>query len=940
MYGFYPKFENDKDREENFDISIFNDVKEINFNFKYSGFLGQVIAFDIDGTKYWTTCSKNDTSNKYSDNLYNLIKNSITEELLTEMCNNNIHFCGETMSKYDQVHGAEVLNEAFIITLVSKGKWLKYNNSTIILKNNKIVNNDKFIEPYNQEEMHNFCMNYNLNIDNIYKISLYDSITNFIIGLNNIRNFISLNNFNNYWNFFSKNEKYINYCKIEEGNTFHENILGNILEGLIIKIINNDESIKIIKYKFPYYTSRTFLLRTYLKNCNDQKQNKLLINKELKTNNTKIKNIKEIHQNQNECFDKSKFEQWKKYYENYNNYWLVNDDMNGKEYWSDIFKYLFDNYSTLNENYNKYIDNLLEESKDNINKLIGKHIFLMDELFKIKYKNTNTIKYTNAIKYNKVYNSKLYPNLENIGNTGNKLKFDFGLNLSKFKINSKIQLNINSNKIINIILILGPIAAGKSTTCNLIENINKELFKHIDGDLLDLDCIDTVLQLSEERNNYTKYKVIEQIINNKIPILSTGGGVLFNNKKEFDFISNLDNIFNKINSNINIKLTIFIPNNDNNFEFINNTIDIIKFKEECSKFMISYSSLGDYNYYNKIKFIHDMYFDRKQFNICTKYRNYNKILSNKIFKRSTQNFDIMLQIFILLNKNNISNIGFYPINKILNNKNSNLINKSSIIQIQLEKFIKSFNLNLKLNLKTITIFREKRFLVSFMYNNNHKFHHITLDYSDIRKIKLPINNNSINELQNTKQKGYLYTCYDTEDIKKINNILIKAEDLYKNDNKDNELLELIEYLKALLNDYTKIYIIPTQKESPEKRNKTIKSNEEINYNKFRKIIGTKITKHNQSLVLPIKYNTISLIIFPRDITSKFNQKLQNKLHITVDNRNHKPSLIGDVATIIYNSINNVPINNIELIDNHGKVISYNFNKSIDIDVNFYTIFYI
>ena len=209
----------------------------MNFNFKYSGFLGQVIAFEINSIKYWSTCAKNSTANAYSRDIYRLIKSSITPQLLDIMCENNIHFCGETMSKYDQIHGAEVKQEALVITLVSKGHWLKnskiqnlenastYNASLHNNNRNHIIikgSFNKFIEPFNQEDMHNFCIENNLNVDNIYKIRSYNSIVKFMVGLNNIRNYVSLDNFNKYWaNFLLSDSE---NCEIEYGNILHKNV--------------------------------------------------------------------------------------------------------------------------------------------------------------------------------------------------------------------------------------------------------------------------------------------------------------------------------------------------------------------------------------------------------------------------------------------------------------------------------------------------------------------------------------------------------------------------------------------------------------------------------------------------------------------------------------------------------------------------------------------
>jgi len=58
-FGFYPKFENDARCAPLEGDSEFADVREIRFFRKWSGFLGQVCAFSIDGSNYWMACSKN-----------------------------------------------------------------------------------------------------------------------------------------------------------------------------------------------------------------------------------------------------------------------------------------------------------------------------------------------------------------------------------------------------------------------------------------------------------------------------------------------------------------------------------------------------------------------------------------------------------------------------------------------------------------------------------------------------------------------------------------------------------------------------------------------------------------------------------------------------------------------------------------------------------------
>jgi hypothetical protein len=129
IYGFYPKFDNDARNQKKLNDSEF-EGNELNFNFKYSGFLGQIIAFEIEGKHYWTTCSKKATNTDFSNDLYRIIKDKMNSALVEKLCNEKIHFCGETMSKNDQVHGSRIETEALIVTSVGKGKWYDLTHDT------------------------------------------------------------------------------------------------------------------------------------------------------------------------------------------------------------------------------------------------------------------------------------------------------------------------------------------------------------------------------------------------------------------------------------------------------------------------------------------------------------------------------------------------------------------------------------------------------------------------------------------------------------------------------------------------------------------------------------------------------------------------------------------------------------------------------------------
>ena len=123
-----------------------------------------------------------------------------------------------------------------------------------------------------------------------------------------------------YWSEFQT--KYYANSEIRMGNTQHEQILGNILEGLIIKLTINKGGVissKTIKYKFPFYTSRTMLLRQFIQENQDQI---------LETNKLPTSFFKKI----TDFVDR----------------WVVNTE-NHKNYWRYILAYLY-----VNKNLIKY----------------------------------------------------------------------------------------------------------------------------------------------------------------------------------------------------------------------------------------------------------------------------------------------------------------------------------------------------------------------------------------------------------------------------------------------------------------------------------------------------------------------------------------------------------------------------------------------------------
>jgi len=840
MYGFYPKFENDKEKEDEFDKEVFQDADEMKFNFKYSGFLGQVIAFKYNNKKYWTTCAKNSSSNKFSDDIVRLVESKMTKELLDEMCKNNIYFCGETMSKNDQKHGAEVKKEELVITLVSKGHFIKKNmNNSINIKGSI----DKFIEPFNQEDLHSFCMKYNLPVDNIFMIKSYNSIIKFMIGLNSIRNYINLPLFNIYWNDFSK--KNSENCFIQYGNILHEDILGNVLEGIIIKVNKKSEDSVTIKYKFPFYTCRTFLLRTYL----DIEKNP----------------HPKIHP-----FNSSQINNWRDAYKKYLDYWVVNDKYGGKDYWANIFEEVFKQFDSLDILYKNYCDETI--NKDHI---VGEHIFIIDNLIK----------------------SDLLLELPN---------FNYKNNYTR--LNKKLKIKIP------IIFVFGPIGGGKSTISSIIESTNPNLFTHLDGDILDLD-MKSVLSLGQERNDYTKYKIIEIIMQNKIPIVSTGGGILLSNdykNKKIVFFKNLEKIFN---NTIEFDTYIFLPKNDGTriCNILENE-DLSIFKKTCDDYLSKKNKINN-DQTNIIIKLKDVYYDKTIINSASEIRGYSNNKTLELFGKSKKNLDIILLIISDINENNLKKIIFYP--KVNNNYNSYV--KNNLLKNNISKLFE-FNDNQNYNLESPR-FTQKRLLCSYEMDRKIIFHHITLKYNDSYFLK----NNLNNDLINTEVVGKYYKCFAEDDIKKIDNILKFFNNLIKNNDKIDEINKIIKVLNNLKNNYFLI----DDKKTIDDINNLIKM--------YIKTYNKSLFSQLQSFTLTFK-SMISLIIFPELIFA--NNKLIDCAHITVNHGKHIPSFMKKAATDIYKSLkNNSREKTIEIIDK-GISYKYSFNNGNEINVNLINIFYI
>ena len=837
LYGFYPKFENDKIEEESEDIlsDELTDIESIDFNYKYSGYLGQVIAFKINEDIYYTVCAKKSTNNIFSDNCFRIIQSKMTPALLDTMISQNIHFSGECLAFFDQVHGAKVEKENLVITSVGIGHWMSYSQPDTPkghIYTPLIDSTNYFVTFYNQRDTLEFCKTYNLAVDKIFQIISKDSFDNtisqeyntvidFLLKLSNIRNIITLKMFSDFYDSEKKRDTHSSF-NVMDGTIDHFEYLGDVLEGLIIKIKYNESSQKpkkTIKYKFPNYTIRTMFLREFIKKG-------------------------------------EKIDEFTNLYNSYVKRWVVNDKINGKNYWKYIGMCLYNDYVILSEHYNEYL--LL--AKSNEESIIGKHIFMMD-------------------KVNERY--KYYP----------EEKYDeLCQEMEKHKLQ---QINANAS----IVFILGPIGGGKSTIGNLMKNIcnRTDKYIHIDCDELDLGSED-VLLLGTERTDYTKWNLNNALINNKIPIISMGGGNIATRIGSTNGYTFIDDINEMMHTTVNFNSFLFLPHDKPIFEIfrdidMNTFVEILN-KTDISEFKDMSEDTTDNPYIQKINLLKKLYSDKGKIEKTIKQRNWlgkNKV--EEILKKTKDNLQFVKKISEYLHKNKVLNeIIFYPY--VTTENYVDIVprmNQSNICDILYELPMTN---NFMINSAT---FAQKRILCKYTLNDQTKFGHITLEYNVKKNIKYDLSNYELSQT-----KGHYYKIYPNDIFNNFNSILEEAKRV---------LLENYVEESKIYIDYIDIFLSKSFYEKMEELNKdmsprknlmvylikkkyNIQNKEKISqpfdklFSDIKPIEFIRIFRFDKNLILNHKKN-VTLIVNDQQITESFTCSQYG--HITVDPGSHSPA---------------------------------------------------
>jgi len=438
-FGFYPKFENDKRQG---DVSEYSETTELHVTLKFSGFLGQVLCWKVGETYFWTTAAKNSTANGYSRDCARLIRPHLTHKKVKGLVDQGLYLCGEVMSKNDQNHGARVLAEEFVCTCVGR---------TVTGKENP----DAYTECLGHKEMHFVCTKYGFPVSPLYVLTGLKNVGLFLDDLSQKRDSIDMKSL---LGVLQKN------LSEEFPGVNHQSILGQTIEGLVIWGYK-DDTMYVLKYKFPIYTSVTFGIRTFLKK-----------------NGSLMKPDWWVHIGQ------------------YLERWVTTPE--GKKHW---------------RNWLCAVALLCKDFAPDQDSQVARHLQLVEQASLFFEKERD---YVSLFK----------------GETG--LAPDRGKH--------------------TVVVVVGPVGYGKTTIARkLAEKLLGGI--HVDGDEI---CSsgkgkNLTLELRQEREGATFTKVAEAVRSRKIPVFSTGAGILFDRKGVFTLALYLQKILG-----IQIDLVVYCPEGD------------------------------------------------------------------------------------------------------------------------------------------------------------------------------------------------------------------------------------------------------------------------------------------------------------------------------------------------------------------------------------------
>ena len=274
--GFHPKFPNDSRDNQTFNPNLLNDARSIRFFLKWSGFLLHVLAFEYRGKYYWSVCTKKVAFRPdvpYFQWGHALLQEYMRKEILIEDLAKSRTYIGVEALCVNDVHGYIVKQNDFVVTCVGKGSYVNLLDPAKNIDQKSPNGVTRLVVYQPVEEIVAFCNHHGLPFDTGYTITLKEgataeSLKSFAAELFERRDTMKCRSFRKRIEALGlKHNSTIEITQLQ-GSKSHEAIVGDNLEGFVLNITyeepNGNTGTRTYKVKLPYYTWRTFFLRTWM----------------------------------------------------------------------------------------------------------------------------------------------------------------------------------------------------------------------------------------------------------------------------------------------------------------------------------------------------------------------------------------------------------------------------------------------------------------------------------------------------------------------------------------------------------------------------------------------------------------------------------------------------------------------------------------------------
>ena len=260
--GFYPKFNNDPISQQPFDGRVIENVVNLMFFKKWSGFLLHVIAWKgPDGVSRWTVCSKNsaDPKSQFVQWGVQLITDLISKSPLfvDQLAANRLYLGGEAMITKD-THGYVALKDALVVTCMGQGTFANLNESESSGDSLVTTRSDKLMNYYTVWEVSDFCNQYSLLCDTAVRCEgEFEKIKTVVEAILCNRDMLKCSDVDQVITKLESDGLVV----LKSGPAKHLDIAGEILEGFVFSLTRMDGSTDSIKVKLPHYTWKTMFFR-------------------------------------------------------------------------------------------------------------------------------------------------------------------------------------------------------------------------------------------------------------------------------------------------------------------------------------------------------------------------------------------------------------------------------------------------------------------------------------------------------------------------------------------------------------------------------------------------------------------------------------------------------------------------------------------------------